>query len=284
MPLPCFDYHRAALFVDDNQRHLTRILLKLDTHLVYSVFSDPQKVLHYLQTYGRPKRKFDIDTLYQEIQNPDRFNEPSLLITDYAMPNTKMNGFELCSEVKRLCKELEITPPKIILLSGQAGEDIAKEGLQKGYIDLYISKNDPGYNYKLNEAIQTLQLQFSQEQSATLSHELSKQPDFCLNDPHFIEFFKQLQQEHSIVEHFILNNRGDFLLSQYDGSLLWLKIVPEAEKENLNQMSESNAFKKLSGEKTNYYYVLRQAPDLAPVQRENILSLQHYLEHVWPIQ
>src|SRR3990167_4619439 len=98
--LPCFDYRRTVLFVDDNERHITRITLPLDVHLTYGAFSDPRKALHYIQKHGRPHKKFQKDTAYLEIQTPDRFNEPSLLVTDYAMPGTGMNGFELCSEVK----------------------------------------------------------------------------------------------------------------------------------------------------------------------------------------
>ena len=224
--VPCFNYYRTALFTDDSQRHLTRMTIELDSHLPSNAFSEPQKVLRYIQTHGRPNEKIQKDDLYLEIQNPNRFNEPSLLVTDYAMPGTNMNGFELCSQVKQLCHEHNIPSPKIILLSGQAGEEIGQEGINKGYIDQYVSKTDPSCTYKLNRAIQALQMQFSIEKSAPVLKELSAKPDFCFNDLNFIQLFKELCKENEIVEYFPLGSSGDFLLSQFDGSLLWLRVIP----------------------------------------------------------
>ena len=281
IPLPCFSYQRSALFTDDNKSHITTMTIELDLHLPYSAFSDPRQVLHYIQTHGRPNKTTSIETYYLEIQNPSRFKEPSLLIADYAMPGTNMNGFELCAEVKKLCKQLNITPPKIILLSGQAGEDIAKEGFNKGYIDKYISKNDRQCGKKLDEAIQELQLQFSMEKSSDLLQDLSVQPDFCLNDPHFVQLFNQICKDNKIIEHYLLSRSGDFLLSQVDGSILWLVVIPEGVKENNNKKTYIPFLKALKGEHTTYHYCLVKEPDLAPIQRDKIVSLKHYIEDIW---
>ncbi|MFU8797198.1 MAG: hypothetical protein ACNA7Y_00610 [Gammaproteobacteria bacterium] len=275
-------YPTMAVFVDDSEHFLTRINMDLDMQLVCSYFSDPEDALSYLKKYGRPRALLQLKTLYQEIDNPNRSSEPSVMVLDYEMPGTSMNGFELSVKIQDICAEMNIPCPQILMLSGQAGTDLALEGFNKGYINSFISKKEPQYGRKVNEQIQILQRRFLKERSDSLLLALSAQPDFCWNDPQLIPFFTELCKQHRIVEYYMVSHSGDFLLLQSDGTVLWLVMISDTEREKGEKAVYLPFAQKIEGENVRYQYAFVKEPDLVPIQRDKILSFKQYLEHSWP--
>ena len=276
----CLYHPTMVIFLDDSERYLSRIAIELDENLPYLTASAPQSVLAYIKNHSKYDKFTEID--YSNIYSFERFNQVSVLVVDYDMPGTGMDGFTFSQEIKKLSKELKIHTPKIILLTGQASEAVAIDGFNKGYIDRYISKNDPSYGKKLNGIIQELQILYFAESSENLLNKLASKAFFPLKDENFLEILLKISQENNIVERYTVNNSGDLLLLNKDGEPFWLIIISPDDIKYGNKQNYMKNANEIKNELGVYYYNLTKETDLIPIDRNKICSLKHYLHHVWP--
>ncbi len=328
--IPTCYFPTTALFIDDSRDFLLNFVLQLDEGLAYRIFDSPFDALdcihqkrceldmlsqRCLTEYTEAKNcpltnhtiNLDLTAIHAEIYNSKRFSEISVVVVDYAMPG--MDGLEFC-------RQIENTNIKKILLTGQADEKLAIEAFNQGLIHRYIKKSDPQAAELITKSIYDLQLQYFQKMSDMIVRMLSVTSPSCLHDKKFAEFFSNLLQEKGIVEYYLADNSGSFLLlddnahvhflivkNQSDMQLYYdLALDNGANEEVLDQLSvgekipcfwQANAqTPEWNGWSTClvsakrfvsddiYFYACVKGPVLFEVQQDRVISYHHYLESI----
>ncbi len=245
-------YYPATVgLVDDNKeylKHLLTRLVKLEKIPCFS-YEDPEQALQFLtkEYHADPivnrcliesedndmdhhMVDFNIPAIHQEIYNPRRFAEITVLVIDYAMPG--INGLELCRQLREKYPFI-----KIIMLTGEVGKDLAVEAFNEGSIDRFILKNTPSLMEALVQIVRELQLSYFQNLSELALNKIadfSQQTLVCLTDPVFVDFFQQLCKTNNIVEYYLMDDHGSFLLLDAKGKPSWLAVAD-------NELMESYA-------------------------------------------
>lgn len=246
-------YPTTIGLIDDNKEYLKHLLARLamEERLPCVTYDDPKKALQYLtqeykadpfinrcltsqdnNEYDHLVVDFDIRAIHQEIQNPNRSNELTVLVIDYAMPS--INGLDIC-------RQLRNTAVKIIMLTGEAGKDFAVNVFNEGSIDKFILKDTPDIMDVLVQTIHELQLKYFLDLSKMA---LNKIADFsnqilrCLEDAAFVKFFQQLCETHHIVEYYLMDTHGSFLLLDAQGQPSWLAVADEELMSSYAQLAE----------------------------------------------
>lgn len=261
------------MFVDDSRDFLLNFTLQLNDDISYRLFSSPfealdtihnthqqmqmdQRVLtEYLDASSSPMSNatisLDLTTIHSEVYNPHRFSEFTVVVIDYAMPG--MNGLEFC-------KKMENSPVKRILLTGRADEKIAVDAFNDGLIDMYIKKQSPNINQLINKSIYNLQLDYFQNMSDVLVRILSVHAPNYLHESAFIDVFNKIKNENNIVEYYLTENTGSFLMLDGDANISCL-IVKNKQDLNLyyemafdNGASQKVLDQLQSGEKIPYFW------------------------------
>jgi CheY-like chemotaxis protein len=325
--IPTCYFPSTVLFVDDKRDFLANFVVQMDENLAYRVFYSPFAALECihkkrceldllsqrcLSEYTEAKNcpltnhtiNLDLAAIHAEIYNPHRFTEISVVVVDYAMPG--MNGLEFC-------RCLEETKIKRILLTDKADEKIAIKAFNEGLIHRYFQKNDPKVVELISQSIHDLQLQYFQTMLGMIGRILSVTAPNCLHDKKFTKFFHELLHEKGIVEHYLADNSGSFLLLDNDANASFLIVKNETDMHlyydlALDNGASDEVLDQLSGgEKipcfwqannqpldwndwstclvpaqrfvsdNTYFYAYVQEPALFHVQRDKILSYRHYL-------
>lgn len=334
--ISAYYYPTLAILVDDSERFINTISLLLDPHLAYVSFTDPTKALKYI-TQKNPGSlaekclsenseandfgmrasehgiKVNLSKLYQQVYNKERFNETSVIVVDYSMPN--MDGMKFCRGIRDLNSSI-----KIILLTGEADEGKGIEMLNSGLIDRYISKKSPEFGEHVSIAIAELQKQYFESQSGILIKSLSTKSSSCLKEGTFIKVFHEIIRKHGIAEYYLIESTGSFLLVKFDGTPLWLIVTSDEELNEYCKIAEDyhaspkvlkllkegqkipffktpdeymkssgvhweanlHTAQKIQGDSTNYYYALVKDENLLDIEKDGVLSYKSYMETVWP--
>lgn len=242
MSIPTCYFPSTALFLDDSHDFLLNFVLQLDEGMAYRIFDTPTKALNYIQQ--KPceldlvnqlcmsesmeiKRRhltkrtieLDLSAIHAEVYNPHRFSEVSVVVVDYAMPG--MDGLEFC-------RRIENDRIKKILLTGQADEQLAIAAFNEGLIHRYIKKNEVNVAALITKSIHELQAQYFQAMSDTIVRMLSLKYPSGLQDKPFTEFFRALCVEHGIIEYYLIDHSGSFILLDDDANVSLL-VVKNAE-------------------------------------------------------
>lgn len=241
----------TVVFIDDNQDYLTHLFTWYNELLPCITFDNPHQALQYLnETYqhspfisryvNNPEdeeldqlsSKLDIRTLRNEAMLPNRFEEIAVVIIDYTMPG--MNGIKL----RKLIKNPNI---RIILLTGDADYDIAIKEFNNRTIDKYFKKTTPNLMEELLQAIYELEKQYFISQSNIILSNTNSYHNFkFLEDAKVAQTFYKLCEDNHIVEHYLLNDKGNFLLIDRQGAPRWLALLDEDELvDNFCNMAEN---------------------------------------------
>ncbi len=252
--IACCYFPTTVLFLDDKIDELTGIKISLQRNLVCKLYRDPLTALRYLTNEYQPKPFFkrwvsnlkdidrendpthsyiDIDlyAIHREIYATDRFEEISVVIVDYDMP--KMNGLEFCKKIKN-------SSIKKLMLTGVADESLAVRAFNEGIIDHFVGKGERNFTEHLNKAIAELQYAYFHDLSSMISKNIGSNPYSCLSDPEFIKFFANIRQERSIVEYYLVNDSGCFLLLDINGNPSWLVMKSEEHMKHYWQTAKDN--------------------------------------------
>lgn len=328
--IPTCYFPSTALFLDDSHDFLLNFVLQLDEAVAYRIFDAPRKALDYihnkrcelelisqhcLSEYTEAKNSpltnqtisLDLAAIHAEVYNPHRFSEISVVVVDYAMPG--MDGLEFC-------RRIENSNVKKILLTGQADEKLAIAAFNEGLIDRYVKKSDINATEQITKGIYDLQLQYFQAMSDMVVRVLSVTSPGCLHDKEFGHFFRQLREEKGIIEYYLVDNSGSFLMLDDDANVSFLIVKSEgdlrvhhelakntgASKEVLEQLATGEkipgfwqknasvlqgqgwenclvaANRFVSNETYYYAYVKGKAP--LDIRQQKILSYHRYLEEL----
>lgn len=240
-----FRYPTTVYLVDDSADFLYNFSFQLDEDQPVRSFTSPHKalealledrvdprlerrnfVLEHKQHYGHPTLEhvigLDLSAIYLQMYRAQRFAEPSVVIVDYQME--EMNGLEFC-------QRLVDTPIKRILLTGQADASTAVTAFNDGLIDRFVYKNAPNTLELVNSYIRELEYQYFREASSILIRALSAETPSLLQDPGFIDFFRDYRHEHGVVEHYLVANPSGFLLLDREAKARLMLVMSEEDME-----------------------------------------------------
>lgn len=326
--IPCVFFPTTVVFVDDDKQFLDRMSLTFGRQWPLLLFNSPEEALKFLKEkyHSNPftnrcihepidqdpdKRDVEINirTIREEIYNPLRYGEITVVVLDYKMPG--LTGGELAELLKML-------PFKIILLTGVADQQEAVKLFNQGIIHQYIQKNDLNLDTILAEAITELQQGYFQELSLPILNSLAKSPDFphiWFKEPEIRKLLFRLCKENNVVEYVLSDELGSYLLLTKEAKPSWLAIKNDKEIEGLIAHAEFedappeaviNALKsrkyipyfhtdkdlqtppanwdkyfhpatKLQGKDT-YYYAYITDPNAYDIQPDKVMSYQKYLQ------
>lgn len=234
----CF-HPTTVAFCDDNRRYLDKLLLKLNHHIaLYQLWDDPKRLIHYLQTSYQPnsftqlcishpeedyfeKRHIEVDVrkIREQVYQPRRFDEISVLVMDYVMPS--MNGVELC-------RALSDVPIKKLMLTGEGDESLAVNAFNEGLIDKFIMKSDRDFYENLNHSIFQLQYEYFQDLSKTILNSITENllhhPNAILSNPVYQQFFKKILKNSDFSEFYLTDPEGSFMFLDQFAAPTWLAV------------------------------------------------------------
>lgn len=263
--IPNCYFPSTVLFVDDSRDFLLNFTLQLDDDIAFKIHTSPYDALNTLQnivvetanpvgqqqtgqqqatqnavtenaavsgsTLTNSSVNLDLSSMHKEIYNQQRFNEISVVVVDYAMPG--MNGLEFC-------RKMENSPIKRILLTGKADERTAVQAFNDGLIDMYLQKQDPNISEIINKSIKNMQFRYFQNMSDVLMRMLLPRPPNCLQDPAFIEFFFDTIKQNKIVEYYLTEKSGSFLMLGANASLNYLVVKNAQDLKSYNEIALVN--------------------------------------------
>ncbi len=316
-------YPTTTLLVDDDKDILSHLsLLFSSMNLPCHFYNDPKKALLFLNEEYQPDPfikhcvtvqkdhdadhrivDFDFRQIHHEIYNPKRFDEISVAIADYAMP--VMNGLDFC-------RLLEVDFTKKMMLTGEADESLAVEAFNEGLIDKFIKKGIISVPQMLVQGVRELQSKYFLRLSELIFAKTGEMPS-CLTDVNFIGLFDYLCETHDVVEYYLLDEHGSFLMLDMHGKPSWLIVKSDADMEHLYQFAilQEASEKILKGlqnrmlvpyfhtdeelkasldechhcfhpavelkGKQMYYYVYLSRPETYKLERDKIVSFEKYL-------
>lgn len=316
-------YPTTILLLDDDKDILSHMsLLFSSMNIPCHFYSNPEKALLFLNEEYQADPfiqhcitiqkdsdtdhrivDFDFRKIHHEIYNPKRFQEISVAVADYAMPS--MNGLDFC-------RNLEADFIKKMMLTGEAEESLAVEAFNEGIIDKFIKKGIISVPQMLIEGIRELQSKYFHMLSEMTLTKTGEMPS-CLNDVNFIGLFNYLCDAHDIVEYYLLDEHGSFLMLDMQGKPSWLIVKSDSDMENIEQFAvyQEAPEKILIGLKNRtlvpyfhtdeelkapldqclhcfhpavelkgkqmYYYAYISDPDIYPLKRDKIVSFEEYL-------
>lgn len=220
--IPIFLHPTRIIFLDDNIEYLKNLSLHLPYDLfLFKFYNDPQQALDNILTDFSPKTnthwniqnpnqldscliEIDIPSLYKQCYDSKRFSALSTIVVDYEMPN--MDGLEFLQQIN-------IPGVQKILLTGEAGTDIAIEALNNNLIHQYIPKHSLDLESQLLNLLKKSQFNYFRNLSLSTIDALScQQEPFALEEKEFEDFFQEIIKSHNVIEYFLLDPVGSFFM------------------------------------------------------------------------
>ena len=216
-------------------------------------FNDPQKALHFIndeykenpfiqRCFTRQEdvssdhvvNDFNVRLVHEEIYNPRRFQEMTVAVVDYSMP--VMDGLAFCQQIKS-------NNLKKIMLTGEADEALAVKAFNESTIDQFIVKDTPDLMKVLLNRIREMQRAYFSEISDILLNQINITPRksfLWLDDPIFAAFFHQLCKKNQILEYYLMDDLGSFLMLDDQGKPHWLAVANDDMMETYHEFAEGD--------------------------------------------
>lgn len=237
-------YPTHVAFIDDDAYLLDAIKLALGGKFSCITYTDPTKALNHANEFKKLEWGSianDADLYHSEsdqliknalnisakkMENNSRYNEVSVVVVDYDMP--EMNGLDFC----RLLKNPNI---KKIMLTGRIGADEAVQAFNEGLINYYISKSDSSLTDKLRTAIENMQVQYFLDISSSVKIKAIDNNHSLFIDSKLSEYIEKKLEEFQVDEYYFLTHPNRYLLKSVNGDYSTLFIYS---RYDLNQQIE----------------------------------------------
>jgi CheY-like chemotaxis protein len=246
-------YHPTSILVlDDDPLFLESLDFQFSEEVSCQTFTRPDAALEHLRAqasqhpnfaryfrdvsemkpesdlrFGDLLLRLQLSELRSIIDDRAREQRVSVAIVDYDMP--KMSGVEFSRAIRDL-------PVKIILLTGKAGLETAISAFNEGVIDCFLQKQDSGVTYALRREIKRLQDEYFEEVSVPIKSALALQKPSFLEDPTFLELFREVSEKNAIVEHYICAAPPGVIMRDAEGNESFLYI---SDAENADSQCEA---------------------------------------------
>lgn len=232
-------YHPTTIiFVDDDLDTINNYSLSLPSHYTTKTFTVPEEAIEYINSSERAKPlderckvlAKDVNYFELEMQNPARFGQTCIVISDYAMPS--MDGITFL-------KSLQNDNISKILLTGIGDERLAVEAFNNEVIDRFYLKNDRDLLSKISSAIFDMQRKYFYEISQKVNARLNYASPPFATDKAFIEFFDKILSERNICEYYLSHRPYGYLMMEDNGHCSRLVIYSEKDLQFIFKMSVS---------------------------------------------
>jgi len=252
--IPLFYHPTSIVAVDDDTNLLQTIKGCLSTSGRILTFSRPNRAMQAIETnpgyYEKEKfinsviddenyedihhapADFDITSLARIYKNTERFNEISILILDYDMP--EKNGIDFSQQYSN--KSF-----KKILLTGKAAESKVIDAFNAKLIDKYIEKGKENILGELNKCIFELTTSWFNEISLPIKAHLETNNPLPTTDQAFSTYFQAFCLNNNINEFYLIDKRGSYLCVNKEGKHIILLTHTD---KSLNRWIELNQEKK----------------------------------------
>ncbi len=224
----------TVLLIGEKYRDLINLRNKLLPQFFYHLFDEPTQAMQFLQSSYVPyvgqqtwleknvvnNKAEQTDglatSLLTELASSHRFEEiPVIVIDTMIMPDS---AIEFCQQIG------QTTYKKLLLITPNELSD-AKQALSNGVIDGYVIKDASPTTYiKLTTAITTLAYNYFQQSSLPIVRRLQTQLPY-LSDIAFVDFFQTLCFDKNIVEFYLTDQQGSYLLLDAQARPFYLKIA-----------------------------------------------------------
>lgn len=235
--MPIYYFPTTTIFVDDSLDFLTNFSLQLSQSIATISFDNAADALTHIRENtvdicpyrtaletaadvgGNPMTHqtitLNLEPIQSEIYDAQRFSKNAVIVIDYDMPG--MNGLELC-------EQMTDRNMKRILLTGKGDEKVAVEAFNAGLIDHFIQKSNQDVVKLVKENILNLEKKYFDTLSENIKIVLAQNPVSFVHDPIFQQFFSRLCQQHNIVEYYLTEITGSFLLLDADANINLLVV------------------------------------------------------------
>lgn len=237
--IPICYFPSTVIFVGIHKDYTESIASRLESHALVKCYALPRNALaaihtnyqsqsghnseipehHYQHHDNALPANFTLNlnlaAIHCEVYNPTRFNEISVIVVDQTMDN--MTGIEFC-------KKMDNSPIKRILLLNRTHEQEANKAKKDGIIDDYIIKQDFKAVDNLFALISKLKNQYFQSMSELILKMLTVSSPACLLDPVFVEYFNKVIKDNHVVEYYLTDSSGSFLLFDAAGNFSYLLV------------------------------------------------------------
>ena len=221
----CF-YPTEVVFVDDSENYLRALSVFFQNirGIILKTFKDPQEALAYINARAAVQQrvhweqencftpncyalKLNVFSLHKQVYNPHRYGQISVVIADHDLTEKYMNGIEFC-------RRIEDKNIQKILFTGQADRSFVIQAFNDGVIQRYISKCDVKDVSDILGIVETAQRRYFMACTASLNVALRSNPQFPLavHSEKFHQLFNRLVEQQNIVEYYLLDGVGSFLL------------------------------------------------------------------------
>lgn len=257
--IPCCYHPTTAILIDDDLDFLNSLVLALVPHYRCLPFLSPHQALQFLLKHPqndlthaclRPdylpalQVAVNLTPIYQQVFNRNRFKQAIVCIIDYDMPG--LNGLELARQLKAKL------PVKIIMLTGEADHTTAVRAFNEQVIDFFVLKSQPNHRQQLLAHFQQLQWDYFATSSNAILKSLAAQPNHPLHDADFIELFQHICDERCIIEFYLADESGSFLMLDAAGQISWLLVKTEEDMDMLAELADNDGLPDLSTALTNH--------------------------------
>ncbi|GHT96802.1 hypothetical protein FACS1894122_15420 [Alphaproteobacteria bacterium] len=238
--LSCF-FPTTVVFVDDNALFLDSLKDCIDIKgITFESFTNPSEVIDYINEVSSGNRLdysdlirdgedsmsdwksilLNINCLHREIYNPYRFSRISVVVADYLMPGT--NGTELFAKLHD--KNIQR-----ILLTGVADEKVAVDAFNDGKINRFVKKGTIDFEQEVKYGITKSIYQYFRVHTNNVIKHLSMAGKNHLEDPIFADFFFSKCFLNGMIEYYMLDTFGSYLLMDEHGKISALNVLTENE-------------------------------------------------------
>lgn len=169
--------------------------------------------------------EFNISDFYRQMFNKNRFQAITTVVVDYDMP--EMDGLAFCRRIEN---------PNIfkIMLTGAADKDVALDAYDQGLIQAFIPKQEEDVYGLLSQRIHKGTNSYFANISNIIFMALEKEShNVFMKDNKFADFFKKLLQDNNIVEFYLAEGTGSYVLLNRDGEIDVFNLMPEEHVQQL---------------------------------------------------
>lgn len=204
-------YHPTkTIFIDDNVEFVNQITRLVDNENceAFSSAREALKKVNYspLDVYqlchcnvdnelstSAQAISWDFSMIKNKVLDSSRFDEVSVAVVDYDMP--ELNGLDFCAQISRQFV-------KKILLTGFMDINAGANSLSRNQANSYIQKTDPDLFNKLKEFIELNKKLYFDDIKKKFINSGAELPSF-FNSNAFQTYFSHLCEKHHIVEYYL---------------------------------------------------------------------------------
>lgn len=172
----------------------------------------------------------NLDKMKDILSNSKRYNDISILIVDYKMP--EMDGLVILEKLKS-------KPFKKILLTGKGDDKIGVNAFNAGLIDYFVSKDEDNLLDKLKNIIQKLKVEYFLHLTKRLQ-DYSEHISAISSNPDLQNYLYTIISKYNITEFYLIDFIGTYIFLDKDQKKYFFVVHSEEQLQNLASAAEQD--------------------------------------------